>query len=55
MRVAYIDEAEETVSGKSEKVYYSVLVKGHDKLDEVLHCQEREHIFLIYNSFIQCF
>lgn len=36
MRVAYIDEREEVVNGKSEKVYYSVLVKGHDKLDEVI-------------------
>lgn len=37
MRVAYIDEREETIQGKkTEKVYYSVLVKGGDKLDEVL-------------------
>ncbi|KAL0306710.1 UNVERIFIED_CONTAM: putative callose synthase 6 [Sesamum radiatum] len=28
LRVAYIDEREETVNGKAEKVYYSVLVKG---------------------------
>lgn len=35
LRVAYIDEREEKVEGKSEKVYYSVLVKGGDKLDEV--------------------
>ena len=43
MRVAYIDEREEKleriydgkVETKSEKVYYSVLVKGGDKLDEV--------------------
>ncbi|KAF8408941.1 hypothetical protein HHK36_005011 [Tetracentron sinense] len=34
LRVAYIDEREETVKGKSEKVYYSVLVKGGYKLDE---------------------
>ncbi|GAB2285087.1 Callose synthase 7 [Dionaea muscipula] len=34
LRVAYIDEREEKVGGKSEKVYYSVLVKGGDKLDE---------------------
>ncbi|XXG90537.1 hypothetical protein AAC387_Pa12g2278 [Persea americana] len=37
LRVAYIDEAEETESGKPEKVYYSVLVKGHDKLDEEIY------------------
>ncbi|KAK3012046.1 hypothetical protein RJ639_010710, partial [Escallonia herrerae] len=34
LRVGYIDEREETVNGKSAKVYYSVLVKGGDKLDE---------------------
>ncbi|KAI8526616.1 hypothetical protein RHMOL_Rhmol12G0009600 [Rhododendron molle] len=28
LRVAYIDEGEKTVNGKSEKVYYSVLIKG---------------------------
>ncbi|KAK8663998.1 hypothetical protein V6N13_083803 [Hibiscus sabdariffa] len=33
LRVAYIDEREETVDGKSEKSYYSVLVKGGDKFD----------------------
>lgn len=35
LRVAYIDEREDTVNGKQEKFYYSVLVKGGDKLDEV--------------------
>lgn len=35
LRVAYIDEREETFDGKSKKVYYSVLVKGGEKLDEV--------------------
>lgn len=35
LRVAYIDETEETKDGKSQKVYYSVLVKGGDKYDEV--------------------
>lgn len=33
LRVAYIDETEDTKGGK--KVYYSVLVKGGDKYDEV--------------------
>ncbi|KAI8526612.1 hypothetical protein RHMOL_Rhmol12G0009500 [Rhododendron molle] len=28
LRVAYIDEGEKAVNGKSEKVYYSVLIKG---------------------------
>lgn len=35
LRVAYVDEKEETIGGKSQKVYYSVLVKGGDKYDEV--------------------
>ncbi|KAK7861274.1 callose synthase 7 [Quercus suber] len=35
LRVAYIDEREETINGKSQKLYYSVLVKGGEKLDEV--------------------
>ncbi|KAF8408945.1 hypothetical protein HHK36_005015 [Tetracentron sinense] len=35
LRVAYIDEREESVNGKPQKIYYSVLVKGGDKLDEV--------------------
>ncbi|XP_043699238.1 callose synthase 7-like isoform X3 [Telopea speciosissima] len=37
LRVAYIDEREETVNGKPEKVYYSVLLKGGDKLDEEIY------------------
>ncbi|XP_049412807.1 callose synthase 7-like isoform X1 [Solanum stenotomum] len=37
LRVAYIDERDEAVNGKSEKVYYSVLVKGGDKLDEEIY------------------
>ncbi|KAF2290622.1 hypothetical protein GH714_014737 [Hevea brasiliensis] len=37
LRVAYIDEREDTVNGKSQKVYYSVLVKGGDKLDEEIY------------------
>ncbi|PKA61474.1 Callose synthase 7 [Apostasia shenzhenica] len=37
LRVAYIDEREETVDGKSVKFYYSVLVKGGDKLDEEIY------------------
>ncbi|KAI4306004.1 hypothetical protein L6164_029323 [Bauhinia variegata] len=37
LRVAYIDEQEETVNGKSQKVYYSVLVKGGDKYDEEIY------------------
>ncbi|XP_020701852.1 callose synthase 7 isoform X1 [Dendrobium catenatum] len=37
LRVAYIDEREETVGGKSDKFYYSVLVKGGDKLDEEIY------------------
>ncbi|XAR49505.1 1,3-beta-glucan synthase [Bertholletia excelsa] len=37
LRVAYIDEVEEAVGGKSEKLYFSVLVKGGDKLDEEIY------------------
>ncbi|PPS17329.1 hypothetical protein GOBAR_AA03240 [Gossypium barbadense] len=33
LRIAYIDEREETVNGESEKSFYSVLVKGGDKFD----------------------
>lgn len=35
LRVAYIDEVEERESGKVKKVYYSVLVKAVDNLDQV--------------------
>ncbi|ONK69903.1 uncharacterized protein A4U43_C05F28050 [Asparagus officinalis] len=37
LRVAYIDEREEKVNEKPEKAYYSVLVKGGDKLDEEIY------------------
>ncbi|XP_042501698.1 putative callose synthase 6 isoform X2 [Macadamia integrifolia] len=37
LRVAYIDEREETVNGNLEKVYYSVLLKGGDKFDEEIY------------------
>ncbi|CAM8991651.1 unnamed protein product [Rhodiola kirilowii] len=37
LRVAYIDKGEENVNGKSQKLYYSVLVKGADKLDEEIY------------------
>ncbi|KAK7256070.1 hypothetical protein RIF29_29503 [Crotalaria pallida] len=37
LRVAYIDEKEETKGGKSQKFYYSVLVKGGDKYDEEIY------------------
>ncbi|XP_031393208.1 callose synthase 7 isoform X2 [Punica granatum] len=37
LRVAYIDEREETVNDKPQKCYYSVLVKGGDKLDEEIY------------------
>ena len=35
LRVAYIDEVEEGENGKVQKVYYSVLVKAVDTLDQV--------------------
>ncbi|XP_077252429.1 callose synthase 7-like isoform X2 [Tasmannia lanceolata] len=37
LRVAYIDERDEEVKGKHTKVYYSVLVRGGDKLDEEIY------------------
>ncbi|KAI7726587.1 hypothetical protein M8C21_011004, partial [Ambrosia artemisiifolia] len=37
LRVAYIDEREDTINGISKKVYYSVLVKGGDELDEEIY------------------
>ncbi|KAM3746808.1 hypothetical protein ACB098_06G229100 [Castanea mollissima] len=37
LRVAYIDEKEDTINGKSQKFYYSVLVKGGTKLDEEIY------------------
>ncbi|GLT65763.1 hypothetical protein SLA2020_381760 [Shorea laevis] len=37
LRVAYIDETEKTINGKSQKSYFSVLVKGGDKLDEEVY------------------
>ncbi|XP_039158569.1 LOW QUALITY PROTEIN: callose synthase 7 [Eucalyptus grandis] len=37
LRVAYIDEKEETVNGKSQMCCYSVLVKGGDTLDEEIY------------------
>ncbi|CAH9104298.1 unnamed protein product [Cuscuta epithymum] len=38
LRVAYIDEREETVGNTvNNKIYYSVLVKGGDKLDEEIY------------------
>ncbi|KAM4105419.1 hypothetical protein ACJW30_06G231200 [Castanea mollissima] len=37
LRVAYIDEREEKINGKSQKLYYSVLVKGGEKLDEEIY------------------
>ncbi|KAL1333194.1 hypothetical protein AAHE18_11G081600 [Arachis hypogaea] len=37
VRVAYIDEVEEAKEGKSQKVYYPVLVKGGEKYDEEVY------------------
>ncbi|KAL3502930.1 hypothetical protein ACH5RR_037379 [Cinchona calisaya] len=37
LRVAYIDEVEDTIDGKPVKNYYSVLVKGGNKLDEEIY------------------
>nr|GEU44760.1 callose synthase 5 [Tanacetum cinerariifolium] len=37
LRVAYIDEVEEREGGKSQKVYYSVLIKAADNLDQEIY------------------
>ncbi|GFP95013.1 callose synthase 5 [Phtheirospermum japonicum] len=37
LRVAYIDEVEERDGGKNQKVYYSVLVKAVDNLDQEIY------------------
>ncbi|XP_031490403.1 callose synthase 7-like [Nymphaea colorata] len=37
LRVAYVDERDETINGRTEKVYYSVLVKGYEKRDEEIY------------------
>ncbi|KAK6128378.1 hypothetical protein DH2020_037854 [Rehmannia glutinosa] len=37
LRVAYIDEVEEREGGKNQKVYYSVLVKAVDNLDQEIY------------------
>ncbi|KAK4275573.1 hypothetical protein QN277_018631 [Acacia crassicarpa] len=37
LRIAYIDEKEEMVDKRTQKVYYSVLVKGGDKYDEEIY------------------
>ncbi|XP_010525558.1 PREDICTED: putative callose synthase 6 isoform X2 [Tarenaya hassleriana] len=37
LRVAYVDEREEKVEGRSHKVYYSVLLKGGNKFDEEIY------------------
>lgn len=49
LRVAYIDEVEERESGKVQKVYYSVLVKAVDNLDQVIViCTVNRATILIY-------
>lgn len=49
LRVAYIDEREETVNGESQKSYYSVLVKGGDKFDG---CERVSASFIRNSGFI---
>ncbi|KAG2249594.1 hypothetical protein Bca52824_089222 [Brassica carinata] len=38
LRIAYLDEREETADAKSPKVFYSVLLKGGGKFDEEIYC-----------------
>ncbi|PON73084.1 Glycosyl transferase [Trema orientale] len=37
LRIAYIDTTLELVNGRNQEVYYSVLVKGRDSLDEEIY------------------
>lgn len=51
LRVAYVDEREETADAKSPKVFYSVLLKGGDKFDEVQGFPEQPYNFASPFSF----
>lgn len=37
LRIAYIDTREDTVNGRTQKVHYSVLIKGGETLDEEIY------------------
>lgn len=51
LRVAYIDEVEEREGGKNQKVYYSVLVKAVENLDQVgiVFCSRFNPINLVWD------
>ncbi|MFQ6647564.1 hypothetical protein Gotur_021691 [Gossypium turneri] len=53
LRVAYIDEREESVDGISQKVYYSVLVKGGEKLDEDNYFEEAYKMRNVLEEFLK--
>ncbi|XWS30102.1 hypothetical protein CRYUN_Cryun24cG0089100 [Craigia yunnanensis] len=53
LRVAYIDEREETVNGRSQRVYYSVLVKGGEKLDKDNYFEEAYKMRNVLEEFIK--
>lgn len=45
--MAYIDEVEQSIGEKTEKVYYSVLVKAFDNLDQVIilfYLKQKNHV-----------
>lgn len=47
LRVAYIDEVEEREGEKVQKVYYSVLIKAVDNLDQVSPFEPQVGIILL--------
>lgn len=52
LRVAYIDEVEEREGGKVQKVYYSVLVKAVDNLDQVVSYLILNRITILIQSIL---
>ncbi|CAB4304391.1 unnamed protein product [Prunus armeniaca] len=53
LRVAYIDTREEHVNGKSQKAYFSVLVKGGDKWDEDNYFEEAFKMRNVLEEFLK--
>ena len=43
LRVAYVEEKEEIIGNKPQKVYSSVLVRGANGYDQVMHKVQKEH------------
>ena len=50
--MAYIDEVEEREGGKAQKVYYSVLIKAVENLDQVnAYSTLKEAVYLLIFTF----